>query len=136
MTFIILRSVFQVGVFCVPVLLLQPGCNSSAKAAPPTFADVCEIHLQSGFDKTPANVSVDFSQVFSDTVTTGLILAVAEIIPVQVYEGTHRLNLTVPNSVSKDTIFTVADTLYIGVNYDATTPRITYHFQRLPFYYR
>jgi hypothetical protein len=63
-------------------------------------------------------------------------VAVAAIIPVQVHKGTHLLNVTVPNSVSKDTTFTIADTLYIGVNNDATTPRITYHFRRLPFYYR
>jgi hypothetical protein len=116
--------------------MLQPACETSTEAPPQTLADVCQIHLQSGFSNTPVKVSVDFSQVFSDTVTTGSILAFAAIIPVQVSIGTHFLNVTVANSVSKDTAFTIADTLYIGVNYDATIPGITYHFQRWPFYYR
>jgi hypothetical protein len=133
---IIPKSSVQIALLSLSVLLLQPACNSAADAPPPALADVCQIHLQSGFYKTPVRVSVDFSQVFADTVTTSLVLAVAAMIPVQVYNGTHLLNVTVPNLVSKDTTFTIADTLYIGVNYDATTPRITYHFQRLPFHYR
>jgi hypothetical protein len=56
-------------------------------------------------------VSVDDSQVFADTVTTGSVLAFAAIIPVKVTKGTHGLNVTVPNSASKDTTFTIADTL-------------------------
>jgi hypothetical protein len=73
-------------------------------------------------------VAIDNSQVFADAVTTGSILAFAAIVPVQVFKGTHLLNVTVADSVSKDTTFTIADTLYIGVNYDAPIQRITYHF--------
>jgi hypothetical protein len=136
MTFIILKSIIQIGLLYVPVLLLQPACDSSTEALPPGLADVCAIHLQSGFFHAPVRVSVDFSQVFEDTVTTGLALAVAAVIPVQVFNGPHLLNVTVAGSVSKDTTFTIADTLYIGVNYDATTSRIAYSFRRMPFYYR
>jgi hypothetical protein len=136
MKFFALRLVPNAPLLALGLLAVQSGCNSSTEAPPATIAQVCQIHLQSGFSHTPVRVSIDFSQVFSDTVTSGIIAPVAAIIPVQVYNGTHLLNVTVPNSVSKDTMFTIADSLYIGVNYDATTPRITYHFQRLPFYYR
>jgi hypothetical protein len=97
---------------------------------------VVQIHLQSGFSHTPVRVSVDFSQVFADTVTTGLVLAVAAIIPVQVVNGPHLLNVTVADSIAKGTTSTIADTLHIGVNYNATSSRISYAFQRQPFYYR
>jgi hypothetical protein len=92
--------------------------------------------LQAWFSDTPVKVAVDHSQVFADILTTHFILAFAAIIPVQVFNGTHFLSLTVAEAVSKDTTFTIADTLYIGVNSDATTPRITYHFQRWPFHCR
>ena len=81
-------------------------------------------------------LAADDSQVFADTVTTGSVLAFAAFIPVKVTKGTHGMNVTVPKSASKDTTFTIADTLYIGVYYDATSSRITYAFQRQPFYYR
>jgi hypothetical protein len=136
MRFSTLKLAPYVRLFVFALLTLQLACNSSTEAPPPGLADVCAIHLQSGFFHTPVRVSVDFSRVFEDTVATGLVLAVAAIIPVQVFNGPHLLNVTVAGSVSKDTTFTIADTLYIGVNYDATTSRIAYSFRRMPFYYR
>jgi hypothetical protein len=133
---IILRSIIDVALLSLPVLLLAPACDTLTEAPPPPLADVCQIHLQTGFSHTPVKVAVDNSQVFADSVTTGLALAVAAIIPVQVSKGTHGLNVTVGSSAFKDTTFAIADTLYVGVTYDATTSRITYVLQRRPFYYR
>ncbi len=95
-----------------------------------------EIHLQTWFFNTPVVVSLDGSQIFSNTVSTGSILAFAAIIPVQTIQGMHKLTVTVANSVSKDSIFMVSDTLYAGVNYNATNGNITYNLQRSGFPYR
>lgn len=92
--------------------------------------------MQAWFSHTPVKVALDHSQVSADIVTNDFVLAFAAILPARVFNGTHFLNVTVAESVSKDTTFTIADTLYIGVNYDATSSRITYAFQRQPFYYR
>jgi hypothetical protein len=112
-------------------------CKHDATTAPQAIpATAFQIHLQSGFSNTPVNVYIDQSQVFADTISTGYILAVAVIIPVQINQGVHTFGVTIPNSVSKDTSFTISDSLYIGVNYNSAKSMISYHFQRNPFYYR
>jgi hypothetical protein len=134
--FNILRSIIHIIVLSILVLLLQPACNKSTEVLPPALADLCQIHLQNWFSDTPVKVVVDNSQVFSDTITTGSILAFAAIIPVQVSQGTHGLIVTVADSVSNDTAFTITDTLYIGVNYNEITSTIRFVFRDRPFYYR
>ena len=118
------------------VMLPQLACNSPTDANPPVLADLCQIHLLGWFTHMLVKVTVDNSQVFADTITTGSILAFAAIIPVQVSKGTHRLNVNVAETVSKDTTFTITDTLYIGVSYDETTSKIMYVFRHEPFGYR
>ena len=100
------------------------------------MAEVFEIHLQTWFSNTPVAISVDQGRVFNDTVTTGSSLAVAAIIPVHLTQGVHRLNVTVAGTVSKDTTFTISDSLFVGVGYDMNTETITYRFQRNRFPYR
>ncbi len=128
------RSISNVLFVAALALNFFPSCENSTKSTS-TLADLCEIHLQAWFSSTPVEVSVDYAQVFDDTVTTGDILAFAAIIPVRVSSGAHVLNVTVADSISKDTTFVIADSLYIGVNYNATTLRIEYVFQRQPFPY-
>ena len=100
------------------------------------LAKVFEIHLQAWFSHTPVLISVDQSQVFANTVSTGSILAFAAIIPLQVTQGTHKLTVSIAGTVSKDTSFTISDTLFVGVSYNSTNGTINYRFQRNPFYYR
>jgi len=111
-------------------------CNNNVDSTDQEIADLFQIHLQSWFSNTPVKVRVDYSQIFVDTVTTGSIIAVAAIIPVEIYRGTHFLSVTVADSITNDTTFSINDTLYIGVNYSSTTSRITYRFQQYPFGYR
>lgn len=111
-------------------------CNNNVDTTNQEIANIFEIHLQGGFSYTPVKVRVDYSQIFSDTVTTIPALEVADIIPAQIYKGTHSLSITVADSITNDTTFTINDTLYIGVNYSPTTFRITYNFRHLPFRYR
>jgi hypothetical protein len=101
-----------------------------------TPAKVFQIHLQSWFSNTPVFVSVDQTQVFADTVSTGYAIAVAAVIPVQVNQGTHKLGVNIANFLFKDTSFTIYDSLYVGVHYDSANAVISYRFQRNPFVYR
>ncbi len=119
--------------------MLQPACHTTTEVSSPDLANVCQIHLQAWFSQSSVTVTIDNSRVFAGYVSTGAVLGYAAILPVQVTKGTHGLNVTVFNSLSslasKDTTFTVADTLYIGVNYDNTTSQIKYYFSRRPFLY-
>lgn len=111
-------------------------CNNNVDSNNQEIANLFQIHLQGGFSNTPVKVNVDYSQTFNDTVTTGSIIAVAAIIPVDIYKGTHLLKVTIADSITKDTTFTINDTLYIGVNYSPSTSNITYNFRHTPFPYR
>jgi hypothetical protein len=122
---------------CCILVIVSFACKKDATTAPQAIpATVFQIHLQGWFSKTPVNVYIDQSQVFADTISTGYIIAVAAIIPVQINQGVHTLGVTIPNSVSKDTSFTISDSLYTGVNYNLEKAMISYHFQRKPFVYR
>lgn len=112
-----------------------PACNNSTEPSPASMAKVFQIHLQSEYADTPVIVYVDSSQIFYDTVSTGQILGVAKVITEQIANGTHSLRITIPNSASKDTTFTVIDTLFIGVGYDKQLSRIQYYFTRTRFIY-
>ena len=124
--------------FCLLALLVvSVSCSHNVTTQPQlTPAKAFAIHLQSWFSHTPVVVFVDESQVFADTVSTGYAVAVAAIIPVQIDQGAHLLTVTVPNQVSKDTLFTIYDTLYAAVYYDSARASIDYHFQRNRFVYR
>ncbi len=129
------RSLSHIVFVVAFAIVLQEGCANPTESAS-TPANVCQIHLQNGLNHTPVTVNVDYTQVFSDTVTSGRILALAAIISLPISNGPHMLSITVADSTTQDTTFAVADSLYIGVNYDATTSRILCVFQRQPFYYR
>jgi hypothetical protein len=100
------------------------------------LAKLFEIHLQTGFSHSPVSVTIDRAQLFHDTVTTLSVLSLGAIVPAQVAQGTHRLNVTILGTSSRDTTFTISDTLFVGVNYSATSNTIGYTFQRNRFYYR
>jgi hypothetical protein len=123
---------------CMLLLIITSfSCKRGETTQPqPTPAKAFQVHLQSGFSDTPVTVSVDQTLVFADTVTTGFALAVAAIIPVEVNQGSHNLRVAIANILSKDTSFTISDSLYVGVSYDSARATINYRFQRNPFYYR
>jgi len=118
-------------------LVAIASCNDDGTVQPgPPAAEMFQVHLQNGFSHTPVSVAVDHQSVFADTVSTNLSLALAAVIPVQVNQGTHTLSVTVPDTISKDTTFTIADTLYIAVSYSSTSRSLDFRFQRNRFYYR
>ncbi len=129
------KSFLNIAFLSSVALMLQPGCNTPNEIPPADIVNLCEVHLQGWFTQTPVTVSVDNSRLFAGNVSTSAILGVAAVIPVHVTKGTHALNVTVSNSISKDTTFTIADTLFIGVNYDSRTSHITYYFTRHRFIY-
>jgi hypothetical protein len=111
-------------------------CNKSVEPVAQEPADLFRIDLQDGFSNTPVKIFIDNSLLFADTVTTNYVISLAAIIPAQITKGMHILRTTVDNSITKDTTFTIVDTLYIGVNYNANSLSISYHFQHSPFFYR
>ena len=118
-------------------LMVICGCADTGTVEPePPLAQAFAIHLQSGYAHTPVIVSIDHARVFQDTVSTGYVLGFAAIIPVNVTQGTHTLTVTVPDTVSKDTSFTIVDTLFVAVQYSSSAHSLEYLFQRNPFYYR
>ncbi len=126
------RDVF----FVAFISLVHFACNTATETGPATLAKVCEIHLQWAFNQTPVTVFVDNAQVFSGTVSSSPIVGVAEIVPVDVINGLHFLRVTVSNTVSKDSSFTVQDTLFIGVTYSQQDSHIGYYYTRNRFGYR
>jgi hypothetical protein len=117
------------------IMIFQLACNTTTETSPANMAKVFQIHLQSGFAQTPVTITIDNSQIFSDIISTSALSGVAAIVPAQVTNGTHFLRVTVSNSVSKDTTFTIQDTLYIGVNYSSQNSQINYYFTRKGFLY-
>ena len=118
------------------VLFFINSCDNNVDANEKEPADHFQIDLQTWFSNVKVKVSVDNSIVFDDTVTTGSILAYAAIIPVDINKGTHSLKVTVDNSITKESTFSINDTLYVGVNYSAINSNITFDFQNEPFPYR
>ena len=129
----------------LPALVLSLSCNSTTEVQPSneeessTLAKVCQIRLQSWFSQTDVYVNVDSSRVFQGNISTGSTSGYAAIIPVQVSKGTHTLSVFVLSSALSafptDTTFTIADTLYIGVNFDAHPGKITFTYRTTPFLY-
>jgi len=120
------------GVAAISIALLS--CTG-ATGPEPTYAKSFQVHLQAWYSQTPVEVKIDNSKVFSGTISTGAVLGVAHVIPLRIPTGEHYMSVTVANSLMKDTSFTLSDSLYVGVGYDAVNPRITFLFQRERFAY-
>jgi len=116
----------------ISIMLLS--CNEATQLEP-TYAEVFQVHLQSYYSQTPVEMKIDNSEVFSGTISTGAILGFAQLIPLQVMPGEHSMSVNVNHALTKDTSFSLGDTLYVGVEYDAVNSRITYLFQRERFVY-
>ena len=94
-----------------------------------------EIHLQSWFSNTPVKVFFDDSLVLEDTVSTGSIIGIAKIIPMNISEGKHKLRITANGSAEYEEIFEINSTLYVGVSYESARSNISFIFQNEQFYY-
>jgi hypothetical protein len=99
-------------------------------------AEVFEIHLQFGFNNNPVHVEFDGNQVFDDTISTGSILAFAEIIPFDVRQGNHHLRAVVNTTIEAETTLVVGDSLYVAVKYNTDQKYIYFRAQTWPFPYR
>lgn len=126
-------TIFKVfGIAVISLLLLS--CNKATEPESPV-ADVFQIHLQAWFLQTPVEVKLDNAKVFFGAITTSELLGCALIIPLQVTPGKHSISVTVANSITKDTSFTLSDTLFVGVRFGVVDRRITYSFQKKTFRY-
>lgn len=122
--------------FLLIILLFINGCDNNVDTNKAEPADHLQVDLQTWFLNVNVKVSIDNSIVFNDTVTTGSILAYAAIIPINITKGKHSLKVTVENTITNESTFTIDDTLYVGVHYSATNSNITFDFQKEPFPYR
>ena len=103
------------------------GCNESSH-------DI-EIHLQARYSNTPVIVFLDNSLVLADTVSTGSIIGVAEIIPMNISEGQHKLHVKANGNAVYEEEFDISSTLFVGVLYDSSQSNISFYFQSEQFYY-
>ncbi len=117
------------------ILAFQLGCDNAAETGPTTLAKMCEIHLQSWFSQTRVEVFVDHARLFGDTVSSNPIVGLSKVIPVQIANGPHSLRVVVSDTVSKDSSFTIQDTLFIGVSYDQKESQIYFFYSRDRFWY-
>jgi hypothetical protein len=118
------------------IMMFQLGCDTNTTGAQPTgMANEFQIHLQTWYAQTPVIVAIDNVQVFSDTISTGSIIGIAAVVSPKVTNGTHSLRVTIANAISKDTTFTIQDTLYISANYNSQNSQIIYYFTRNRFLY-
>jgi hypothetical protein len=121
----------------LPVLLLglaacsSAGTNDVDKGEPAAFS----IHLQSAYNNTPVLVELDGEVVLEDTLSTDPITGLARSFPVDVEQGTHRVEATVNGRIGASRTFTVGDTLNVAVNYDPERERIIFGAQRDPYLY-
>lgn len=120
----------------LPFVVMFYSCNNNVAPANYEAAGQFQVDLQSRFQNTPVIVSIDNRVIFNDIVTTNLSLSLAAAIPFEIVKGTHVLTVTVGNSITRSTLFTISDALYIGVNYNSNASEITFIAQTEPFPYR
>ncbi len=122
--------------FLLIILFFVNSCDNNIDSNKSEKADHFQVDLQTWFSNVNVKVMFDNFIVFNDTVQTGSILAYAAQIPIDINKGKHSLKVTVENSISNESTFVIDDTLYVGVQYDATNSNIIFHFQKAPFPYR
>ena len=119
------------------MIIFSFSCDRDKSTQPQEMGDcLLNVHLQVWFSATPVTVYVDKYAVFEDTISTGYILPVAEVITTFVDQGSHRLGIKINNQIFIDTTFVIDDTLYVGINYSSCNSEINFRFQHEPFYYR
>jgi hypothetical protein len=120
-------------IFAVSVILILLGCTSTDpnESSNHDF----EIHLQAWFSNTPVEVFLDDSLFLRDSISTESSIAIARIIPTNLVEGTHELRVIANGEAEYMETFEIKSTLYVGVIYESTQSKISFHFQTDKFYY-
>ena len=111
-------------------------CEDQGTISPQeAFANLFQVHLQSGFSNTAVSISLDQGQVYSNIVSTNPVLSLAAVVPLRVTRGAHKLTVTVDGIVSRDATFTVSDTMFALVRYNPTNRAIDIGFTKTKFLY-
>ncbi len=112
----------------LPLLLLGTlaACDSTDPLKEP--ADLFEIHLWEMFEDDTVQLVLDGRAVFEGVVSSDPLLGLAKIVPADILEGQHRLAVFVDGVFTNDTTFSVQDTLFVGITYDPTVPRVRFYF--------
>lgn len=117
------------------IITLVAGCSDDVNSTNTEPTEQLRIDLQSGYSDTQVKIFLDNYTVFDDKVSTNDVVSVAAIIPLEVNAGTHYLKVTVNNLLTKETLFTIGDALYIGVNYSSSNLNIMFNFSDSAFLY-
>ncbi len=86
-----------------------------------------QIHLRYSYDSTYTDIAIDDKTVFTGYVTTNNIVGLAEIITPEITKGTHTLYTHI-GGLTKDTTFSVQDSLIISVIYSEQGDGISVYF--------
>ena len=117
------------------IITLVAGCSDDVNSTNTEPTEQLRIDLQSGYSDTQVKIFLDNYTVFDDKVSTNDVVSVAAIIPLEVNAGTHYLKVTVNNLLTKETLFTIGDKLYIGVNYSPSNLNVMFNFSDSAFLY-
>jgi len=93
------------------------------------------IDLQSSFDHDNVKVFIDGHIELDRLATTNHLLGFAASTTTSRNSGNHQVKVVVNNSISKTAVVPLNDNLFIGVNYNNQTQKITIQYSNQPFAY-
>ena len=92
-------------------------CVTACQVFGPEENGRLEIHLQSSFDSTPVQISLDSEVIFDSLATTNHIVGAAEGVVVETSVGSHTLNLLIDGEYEHTQQIYLGEVLYVGVQY-------------------
>ena len=119
------KSVFLL----IPLLLLFASCEKETKNY-----DLA-IHLQTQFDHDNVLVYVDGHPEFDRQVTTNDALGFAGGTTTVRNPGNHQVKVVINNTITKTAIFPLNANLFLGINYNKLTKKISLTYSNQPFVY-
>ena len=87
-----------------------------------------EVHLWQTYSRDQVQIKIDEQVIFFGEVTTDDILSLASTIPVTISEGSHRIGVTVNDSVEEEAKFGTEDLAVIAVSYSPEEEEVSFEF--------
>ena len=93
------------------------------------------IDLQSSFDHDNVAVFIDGQSEFDRQITTNYSLGFAGGTTTTRNPGNHQVKVVINNTIVKTAIFPLNANLFIGVNYDKFSKKVSIVYSNQPFAY-
>lgn len=121
-------------VFILTLVLLLSSCDDDKKE----FSLV--VAVQSSFDQDQVQVFIDGEEIVNRKLQTNYSVGVCFLdgeagLNMGIAEGNHLIKVSINNTVTETAEFNVNNDLYIGINYDQQTSRISFIYANEPFAY-